>query len=349
VKPSPHPIRKTWDEQKMQELAQSIKEQGVIVPIKVRPNGAMANFIAEIPGWYELYGKETGVPFDFFEKRKIADLSDRERPGTKTWHMAGFEVVYGHRRVEAARRAGLEAIPAIIESVKDGSVIWEALIENLSNENMSAYEKGEEIERLKQAGFSIMEQSRRIGVHNVMLQKWRDYYMERASGIKIEMIISGNEMIEQVQQVKRALGDDLAAKQAVIDKASNETLDRFETRAVADAYVAAKTPELKQAILETSGKLGSAERITQVAEMKVAGRHVADGQEVRREKAFQEFDSAVKDFLDAMKMFEHMIDAATKAAKYGKFSPESKPFTIRKIDRLINALETLKEELSNGL
>ena len=37
--PSPRPVRTTWDEDKMDELVQSIKEQGVIVPIKVRPKG----------------------------------------------------------------------------------------------------------------------------------------------------------------------------------------------------------------------------------------------------------------------------------------------------------------------
>lgn len=35
---SPQQIRKTWTEEGIEELAQSIKEQGLIVPIKVRPN-----------------------------------------------------------------------------------------------------------------------------------------------------------------------------------------------------------------------------------------------------------------------------------------------------------------------
>ena len=55
IKPSPRPVRSTWDEDALNQLAQSIKEQGLIVPIKVR----------EIGGEYE--------------------------------------IVYGHRRVEALR------------------------------------------------------------------------------------------------------------------------------------------------------------------------------------------------------------------------------------------------------
>ena len=68
IHPSPNPIRKSWDEDKMEELTQSIKERGVIVPIKVRPNGD------------------------------------------------SYEVVYGHRRIEAAGRAQLHSIPAIVEN-----------------------------------------------------------------------------------------------------------------------------------------------------------------------------------------------------------------------------------------
>lgn len=43
IKPSPHPLRSSWDEDKMQELTDSIKTQGLVVPIKVRPdNGCYA-------------------------------------------------------------------------------------------------------------------------------------------------------------------------------------------------------------------------------------------------------------------------------------------------------------------
>ena len=35
---APQPIRETWDEEKMQELTASIRDLGVIAPIKLRPN-----------------------------------------------------------------------------------------------------------------------------------------------------------------------------------------------------------------------------------------------------------------------------------------------------------------------
>ena len=39
IQPSPQPVRSSWDEAKMAELIESIRERGVIAPIKVRPVG----------------------------------------------------------------------------------------------------------------------------------------------------------------------------------------------------------------------------------------------------------------------------------------------------------------------
>jgi len=381
VKPSPNPIRKTWDEQKMQELAQSIKEQGVIVPIKVRP----------VLYWCEYCGESFDrivkhcpncdhhlLPSSFDEcKYCYADISNVEPTPQMAESLTlngditlePYEIVYGHRRVEAAKRAGLETIPAIIDSdfYKMANDFWlevwdkplkkklageeinsvfQQLIENLSNEDMSAYEKGKAIEKLKQQGFSIAEQSRRVGVNESLMYRWRRYYLELQSGVRIPSD-QKDEMIEHVEWTASVIKDDLPAKQAIINKAAKENLDRFETRAVADAVVKADTPELKQSVLDTSGKLGDADRILDVAKSKVAGRNVADGQEVMREKAFQEFDSAVKDFLDSIKMFKNMIKAARNAAKYGKFSPEAKPFTIGKLESMKDEIDLLIEELRN--
>jgi len=52
IKPSPRPVRSSWDEEAMEELAQSIREQGVIAPIKVRPVGKAS--LLHFPGRFLL-------------------------------------------------------------------------------------------------------------------------------------------------------------------------------------------------------------------------------------------------------------------------------------------------------
>ena len=115
IQPSPKPLRSSWDEDKMNELAQSIKEQGLIVPIKVRPvNGE-------------------------------------------------YEVVYGHRRVEAARRAGLTELECFVEGLDDDESQWQALTENVIREDMSAIDIARAIQGRRDAGYSKKEIAQRMG------------------------------------------------------------------------------------------------------------------------------------------------------------------------------------------
>lgn len=303
---SPNPIRKTWDEEQMNQLAESIKAQGVIVPIKVRPNAS------------------------------------------------GYEIVYGHRRAEAARRAGLEIIPAIVDDLSDEEDLWQALTENLAREDMSVYDKGEQVDKLYRLGHTLVKQASKLGVNTDNLGMWRTYFLERQSGVVVQVItgeyeskISSvpTEFVAQVIEVKRSLGDDIEAKQAVLDKAARERLDWRDTRAVADAYKLADTPELKEAVLKTTGKVGNPFRILSNARQELGVESAQDRAEDNRRKAFEEYDRAVKDFLDWAKLSAKMLKAAQDAVRYGRFSPEGAQYATREIDKLIDQLNAVKEQL----
>jgi ParB family chromosome partitioning protein len=92
----------------LQELADSIKAQGVIQPIVVRP----------------LDG--TGGP------------TDSQR----------YEIIAGERRWRAAQLAGLQDIPAVIRRVPDEAAVAMALIENIQRENLNPLEEARAIDRL---------------------------------------------------------------------------------------------------------------------------------------------------------------------------------------------------------
>jgi ParB family chromosome partitioning protein len=92
----------------LQELADSIKTQGVVQPIIVRPVGP------------------------------AAPVAGPRR----------YEIIAGERRWRAAQLAGLSEIPAIIRPVPDETAIAVALIENIQRENLNALEEARAIERL---------------------------------------------------------------------------------------------------------------------------------------------------------------------------------------------------------
>ncbi len=303
ISPSPNPIRKTWDEGKMEELAQSIKERGVIVPIKVRPNGN------------------------------------------------GYEVVYGHRRVEAARMAEKVTIPVFVEGIDDTEALIQALIENVQREDMEPIDLAVSLKALKEkTGWSSYD----IENHGIMVASVVRRTLQllslapdvqekigRAAGsVKTKPLTP-----RHADMVKGVDHSDL--RNQILRKAAKEGLTSFDTKAVADAYKEADTPELKEKVLETSGKLGSADNILTAARMKIGADAITDRHQQESQKAFEDFDQSTKDFIDGIRLFDKMTHSAFKAVQYGKFSPESAAFVSRRIDAIISGLRKLQEKLSD--
>jgi ParB family chromosome partitioning protein len=59
-----------------------------------------------------------------------------------------FEIVAGERRWRAAKRAGLESVPALVKTVPDQSALALALIENIQREDLNPLEQANGIHRL---------------------------------------------------------------------------------------------------------------------------------------------------------------------------------------------------------
>jgi ParB family chromosome partitioning protein len=53
----------------------------------------------------------------------------------------GYELVAGERRWRAARRAGLQVIPAIVRQTEDGKALQSALVENLQRDDLNPLEE----------------------------------------------------------------------------------------------------------------------------------------------------------------------------------------------------------------
>jgi ParB family chromosome partitioning protein len=82
---------------------------------------------------------------------------------------ARYSIVCGERRYQAARLAGLDAIPALVRDYEDDEVALLALLENLQREDLSPLEEAEYLSQLKQRyGFTEEQLGERLG-------KSRDY------------------------------------------------------------------------------------------------------------------------------------------------------------------------------
>lgn len=102
IKPGRFQPRSNFDDAKLEELTNSIKNQGVLSPILVRELG-----------------------------------------------LNEFEVIAGERRLRASKKAGLKAIPCLVDQKQDQDALISALIENLQREDLNPVEEARGLDRLK--------------------------------------------------------------------------------------------------------------------------------------------------------------------------------------------------------
>ncbi|MEW6884624.1 ParB/RepB/Spo0J family partition protein [Trueperella pyogenes] len=123
IVPNMRQPREIFDEDELQELADSIAEVGILQPIVIRPLSA---------------------PLE-------------ENP------QARYELIMGERRWRASQRAGKETIPAIVRHTEDSDLLRDALLENLHRANLNALEEAAAYQQLLEDFQCTQEElSRRI-------------------------------------------------------------------------------------------------------------------------------------------------------------------------------------------
>ncbi|OYV02097.1 MAG: chromosome partitioning protein ParB [Burkholderiales bacterium PBB5] len=117
--------RTRMDEGSLYELAESIKSQGIMQPILVRPLGEQ-------------------------DRQAGHDKSQGPTPATGAVNhsVRQFEIIAGERRFRAAQLAGLDEVPVLVKDVPDESAAVMALIENIQREDLNPLEEAQGLQRL---------------------------------------------------------------------------------------------------------------------------------------------------------------------------------------------------------
>ena len=298
IRVSPHPVRTSWDEGKMEELTQSIQEQGVVVPVKLRPvNGE-------------------------------------------------YEIVYGQRRVEAARQAGMWEIEAIVEEVGNGDVLVQALIENVVREDLGPMDTARGLKALQEAtGWSIREMGRR-GIMSYSLISRLLLLLEEPKEIQ-ERLIDGDGVtrcntsvsMRHVTEAREAgLSDN--DKVDVIRKVEREGLTAKQTRQVADAVKRVENNRLAKLKLLETPVVRNAEIWTALAGFK------KEQVEAKEAKVYEHLDDLnVKAFAAAISTATAGIREQWQIVEKGLVGPEHMPYLASRLRRLATELNSKAEYL----
>jgi ParB family chromosome partitioning protein len=128
IQPNPRQPRQVFDEDALQELADSIKEVGLLQPVVVRPlsvSGRAAD------------GAGTGL------RPGAATAANAGRDAQKDGQSEAprYELVMGERRWRACQLAGLDEVPAIVRATEDSDLLRDALLENLHRAQLNPLEE----------------------------------------------------------------------------------------------------------------------------------------------------------------------------------------------------------------
>ena len=125
IRPSADNPRHLFDEKRLQELADSIRTQGLVQPLVVR-------------------------------LRNPEEMAGGPGPS--------FELIAGERRWRAAQRAGLKDVPVVVKDVNASRAFELALVENLQREDLNAIEEAEAYRRLSdEFGYTQEQLAERVG------------------------------------------------------------------------------------------------------------------------------------------------------------------------------------------
>lgn len=125
IGPSRDNPRQRFDEERLEELAGSIRVQGLVQPLVVRALSA--------------------------EDQKAS-------PGLR------YVLIAGERRWRASQRAGLRDVPVVVKDVSAANAFELALVENLQREDLNPMEEAEAYRRLSEEfGYTQEELARRVG------------------------------------------------------------------------------------------------------------------------------------------------------------------------------------------
>ena len=189
----------------------------------------------------------------------------------------GYELISGHRRLEACRKLGLENIPVIVREMTDDEAVIAMVDANLQREHILPSEKAFAYKMKLEA---ISHQGKACGQ---VVHKSRDTVSNSDSGRQVQRYIRLTKLIPQLLKM---VDEECIAFSVGVELSY---LDEYEQQDLLEAIeLEDKTPSLSQAIqmkkLSQSGRLDS----------KIIERIISEDKPNQREKISFQYDELSK-------------------------------------------------------
>jgi len=220
IDPNPYQPRKVFEPQRLEELAQSIRSDGLIQPVLVRRDGAR------------------------------------------------YVLIVGERRWRAARLAGLEEIPSIIQDLPPERLLEVTLIENIQREDLNPIETAQAFDRMsRELSLSHEEIARRTGkdrttITNLLRLLKLPYDLQVLVGERRLSMGHARALLGlPTPELQRTVGEKAAAQGLSVRYVERLVRNMMEGREPSEPSDPEADPNVVAAIREMEEALGTAVRI----------------------------------------------------------------------------------------
>ncbi|MEI6500029.1 MAG: ParB/RepB/Spo0J family partition protein [Armatimonadota bacterium] len=160
-----------------------------------------------------------------------------------------YQIVAGERRWRAAQHAGLTEIPCLIRELTDGEAQIAALVENIHRRDLSPYERGRALRRIREALDLSWEQvAERLGMSTRMIMRLARYAQIPTD---VEQIVADVPMTMRHYEALAKLPDDPEGQRQVAEAITRDNLSGPEANRLALSLLAEGGAEAGAEIEET--------------------------------------------------------------------------------------------------
>ena len=115
----------------------------------------------------------------------------------------GYTAIIGHRRLAAAKQAGLEKVPCVIAEMDEAKQVETMMCENMQRSDLTVYEQAEGFQLLLDMDFSIADISQKTGFSESTIRRRTSLLKLNKEGFKASQARSPRlEDYEKISQIK---------------------------------------------------------------------------------------------------------------------------------------------------
>lgn len=238
-----HPDNPRKDLGDLSELSESIKASGILQNLTVVPGHRGTE--EEIEKIKEFLSSLTGD--SEIERNAMKEIQEQI---DNKWVADDYTAIIGHRRLAAAKLAGLTEVPCVIANMTQQEQVRTMLMENIQRADLTVYEQAQGFQMMIDLGDTVEVVAQKTGFSETTIRR------------RLKMTELDQDKLKEVSSRQLSLGDfdklaqieDIKARNKVLDSIGTSEFNMKFTSAMRDQRTKQNLPIVKKWLKEAGAK-----------------------------------------------------------------------------------------------